>query len=275
MGSSIFSKHPFLIAHAIQLGRCQYRGTVRWSFVSRVPKIAHATALNTARNTIDQLVWEPCHNYTMPCQGCSTRVGKHHSCHMQVSSNLQQCMEDDLLLVAIDAQHHGSHHKTVLEEKLSQDQCEKDPNFCLLPSGNSSKIGFLWKQGVSLLVFLLRVLEASQHSSGLCLEEAALFIPLDGEPPIVRHIIFRFNLPHVNEIKNFIIITGFVFKMLCFSNLVLPELMFVFAHEISSWLLLLLLFRRWPYSVPTCLLFDCPLLLELQPLCCRSRWSHH
>ena len=37
---------------------------------------------------------------------------------MQVSSILQQCKEDVLLLVAIDTQHHGSHHKIVLEEKL-------------------------------------------------------------------------------------------------------------------------------------------------------------
>ena len=42
--------------------------------------------LNTARNTIDQLVWEPCHNYTVPCKGRSTSVGRHHSCHMQVSA---------------------------------------------------------------------------------------------------------------------------------------------------------------------------------------------
>ena len=66
---------------------------------------------------------------------------------MQVSAILQQCMEDDLPLVAIDAQHHGSHPKTFLEEKLSQDQCEKKPNFCWLPSGNSSEIRVLWKQG--------------------------------------------------------------------------------------------------------------------------------
>ena len=32
---------------------------------------------------------------------------------------LQQCMVDDLLLVAIGTQYQGSHHKTVLEKKLS------------------------------------------------------------------------------------------------------------------------------------------------------------
>ena len=107
-------QHPFLIAHAIQLGRCLHRATVQWSFVPRVPKLTRATVLSTARNSIDQLVWEPCHNLTVPCQGCSTSVGVHRSCHMQLSSILQQCMEDDLLLVAVDTQRHGSYHKIVL-----------------------------------------------------------------------------------------------------------------------------------------------------------------
>ena len=38
---------------------------------------------------------------------------------MQVSSILRQYKEDDLLLVVIDTQHHDSHRKTVLEERLS------------------------------------------------------------------------------------------------------------------------------------------------------------
>ena len=42
-----------------------------------------------------------------------------HSCGVQVSSVLQQCMEDDLLLVTIDTQHHGSRHENVLGEKPS------------------------------------------------------------------------------------------------------------------------------------------------------------
>ena len=33
--------------------------------------------------------------------------------------NLTAIKEDDLLLVAIDTQHHGSQHETVLEGKLS------------------------------------------------------------------------------------------------------------------------------------------------------------
>ena len=46
-------------------------------------------------------------------------VEEHHSCHMQVSSIMQQCEEDGLLLLAIDTQHHDSHHWTVREGKLS------------------------------------------------------------------------------------------------------------------------------------------------------------
>ena len=97
-------------------------------FVSR---FAHATVLSRTRNSIDQLAWETWHNYTVPCQRYPTSVWEHHSCHMQVSSILQQCMEDDLVLVVGDIQHHGSHHKIVLEGKLFWDQYEKDPIFLL------------------------------------------------------------------------------------------------------------------------------------------------
>ena len=89
--------------------------------------------------------------------------------------------EDDLFLVAIDTQHHGSHDRTVFEENTSQDRCEKDSNFCWLPSGNSSEIRVLWKEGNPFVGVPLRVLEVSQHSCGLCVEEVALFVRLDGE----------------------------------------------------------------------------------------------
>ena len=88
------------------------------ALIPSVPKLAHATVSNTARNSIDLLVWEPCHSYAVLCQECSTIVEMHHSYHMQVSSILQQQMVDDLLLVAVGTQHHDSHHKIVLEERL-------------------------------------------------------------------------------------------------------------------------------------------------------------
>ena len=112
---------------------------MRWPLVSSVPKLAHATADNTVRNSIDRLVWESYHKCVVLCQECSTSVGRHRSCHMQVSSVLQQYVVDDLLLVAIDIRHHDSHHKTVLEERLF---C----NLCWLPDGNSSEILVLWKK---------------------------------------------------------------------------------------------------------------------------------
>ena len=66
--------------------------------------------------------------------------------HMQVSSVLQQCMVDDLLLVAIDTRRHDSHLKIVLGGKPFWGQCGKDPNFCWLPFGNSSEILTSWTQ---------------------------------------------------------------------------------------------------------------------------------
>ena len=72
---------------------------------------------------------------------------------------------------------------------------------------------------ICLFVFLLFVLETSQYPSGLCLEEVALLVSLDGEHPSSSHIVLRFDLPHVNEIKNLIVKPGFVLKMFRFSKL--------------------------------------------------------
>ena len=96
-------QHLLLSAHAVWLRCCLYRSTVYSSIGSR---FAHATVLSTTRNSIDQLVWVPCHCYAVLCQRYSTNVWGHHSCHMQVSSILQQCSEDVLLLVEVDTQHH-------------------------------------------------------------------------------------------------------------------------------------------------------------------------
>ena len=44
------------------------------ALVSSVPKLAYATVKNTVPNSIDRLVWEPCHSYAVPCQERSTSV---------------------------------------------------------------------------------------------------------------------------------------------------------------------------------------------------------
>ena len=108
MGSSVFSNAASISDRS--------RGSVKASFCavllcdgslkSSVPKLAYATVKNTACNSINRHVWEPCHSNAVLCQECPT--------HMQVSSVLQQYMLDDLLLVAVDIRHHDSHHKTVL-----------------------------------------------------------------------------------------------------------------------------------------------------------------
>ena len=57
MGSSIFSKHLFFDRSRDSVRTLPVPWeTVRWSSVSRVPKLDHATVLSTARKTIDQLV---------------------------------------------------------------------------------------------------------------------------------------------------------------------------------------------------------------------------
>ena len=90
----------FCPAHAVQLG-C--RATVLSYFVSR---LAHATLLSTTRNSIDQLAWEPCHNYIVPCQGCSTSVGGHRSCRI----NFCWLPFEVNLFVRLDGEHPSSGH---------------------------------------------------------------------------------------------------------------------------------------------------------------------
>ena len=63
---------------------------------------------------------------------------------------------------------------------------------------------FVEAGGIRLLIFLLFVLKTSQSPSGLCLEEVTLCVRLDGEHPLSGHIIFRLDLPHVDEIKNLV-----------------------------------------------------------------------
>ena len=130
------------------------------------------------------------------------------------------------------------------------------------------------------MVILLLVLETSQYPSGLCPAEVALLVSLDGDHPSSRHIFLRFDLPHVNEIKNLhcqprICAQDASLQQFDCSIVVLPELMLLFMHKISSWPLLLLLFHRWPYGVPACRWFVCQLLLGRQLMCCWNRWSLH
>ena len=137
---------PILLAHVHQWRFLLCRSAVRWPLVSSVLQLVCATAGKTVRNSIGRLVCEPCRGYAVVRQECSTSVWRHRSCHMQVSSVLQQYMVDDLLQVAIDIRLLYSHQKIVFEGRLFWDQCGTDPNFCWLPFGNSSEILVLWTQ---------------------------------------------------------------------------------------------------------------------------------
>ena len=93
------------------------------------------------------------------------------------------------------------------------------PTFAGGHSATHPKSGSCGSTGIRLLIFLLFVLETSQYLSGLCLEKVTLLVRLDGEHPSSSHIIFRLNLPHVDEIRNHVFNPGSVLQMFCFSNL--------------------------------------------------------
>ena len=197
--------HLLLTSHAIQLKCCLCCATVQSIFGSR---FAHASGLNTTHNSIGQLAWEPCPNCTVPCPQCSTSVEGHHSYRVPVSSILQQCKEDDLLLVAFDTQHHDSHHKIDVKGV---------PTLYL---ASHPKFGFCRSRRMRLLILPLFVLETSQCPSCFCFEEVSLFVRLDDEHPSSGLIISRFNLPRVTKIKNLVINPGFVLQVFCFRKLI-------------------------------------------------------
>ena len=102
---------------------------------------------------------------------------------------------------------------------------------------------------ICLLMLLLFVLVTSQCPSGLCLEEVALFVCLDGEHPSSGHIISRFNLPHVDRDQKTrwqpkICTLDVLVQQTACSIPVLLERMFSVVHGISFRPLFLLPFRR-------------------------------
>ena len=118
MGSHIFSNAASLsvISHAIQV-RCHLCRALVWStFCSN---FVHMCGLSTTLSTSVS----SCGNHAIATQclvrNVPTASRSIISCHKQVSLDLQRYKEDDLLLVELDTQHHGSHHKTVLDRKLS------------------------------------------------------------------------------------------------------------------------------------------------------------
>ena len=82
----------------------------------------------------------------------------------------------------------------------------KNPNFCWLSFGNSTKnlclvgtgnrsVGNLWKLHSTHLAFAPR--------------EVALFVGLHGKHPSSRRVVSRLELPHINEVNNLVAKQGF------------------------------------------------------------------
>ena len=82
-------------------------------------------------------------------------------------------------------------------------------------------------RGTGLLVILLLIMETSQYPSGVCPEEVSLLFGLDGDHPSSGHIVRRFDLSQVNEIKNFIVNPGIVLEMFRSSKLLVVSFYFL------------------------------------------------
>ena len=133
-------------------------------------------------------------------------------------------MVDDLLLVAIDIRHRDPHHKIVLERKVN---VEKIPTFAGCHQATHPKSWSCGRRRIVLLVIFLFILETSQYPSSLRPEEVALFVGLGGKYPSSGHMILRFELPQINEIKNLIVNPGFPLEVLCFSELLVVSSSFL------------------------------------------------
>ena len=82
-------------------------------------------------------------------------------------------------------------------------------------------------KGIGLYVILLLVLETSQYPSSLRPEEVALLVSLDGEYPSSGHMVLRFDLPQINEIRNLIVNPGFPLEVFRFSKLLVVSSYFL------------------------------------------------
>ena len=72
----------------------------------------------------------------------------------------------------------------------------------------------MWKRPQLLLAAKWQLIRNAGHvdtgdPTGLCFEEVALLVGLDGEYLSSGHTVLRFDLPQINEIKNVIVNPGF------------------------------------------------------------------
>ena len=118
-----------------------------------------------------------CRHYKVPFPTCSTSVEAHHSCHKKVSSILQQCTEDDLLLVAIDTHNITIHTiRRSLKESCLKINVKNVPILAVCHLATHPKSRSCGSRRICLLIFLLFVLETSQYPSCLRLEEVTFFL---------------------------------------------------------------------------------------------------
>ena len=101
----------------------------------------------------------------------------------------------------------------------------------------------MWKRPQLLLAAIWQLIRNAGlvdtgDPTGLCFEEVALLVSLDGEHPSSSHIISLLNLPHVNEVKKphcqlRMCTQDVSLQQTACSIFVVPELMLPSVHEIS------------------------------------------
>ena len=107
---------------------------------------------------------------------------------------------------------------------------EKIPSFvgCYLATHLKSRSGR--SRRICPQVLLLFLLESSQYSSLLCLEEVALLVGFNGKYPSTCHVILR------SHCQSRISTRCVSFQQTACSILILPGLTLLFVHEIAFWL---------------------------------------
>ena len=174
MGSNLFSNVASPFDRARDSIEMLCSATVQSIFGSR---FAHASGLSTLHNSIGQLAWEPCPNCTVLCPKCSTSVEEHiHA----VSKFHQSCSNVRRMTCFWWQLAHNITIHTIrmsLNERCLEIDVKNVPTLAGCYLATHPKSGSCGSRRIGLLMFLLFILETSQYTSCLCLEEVTLFCP--------------------------------------------------------------------------------------------------
>ena len=158
-----------------------------------------------------------------------------------------------------------------LKEGCFEINVEKIPTFSCCHLAAHPKSRSCGSRGIGLKVILLLVLETSPSS--LRPDEVALLVGLDGEYLSSGHIVLRFDLSQIKEIKNLWGESRISTRGVSLQHTACRADAFFRARDLHL-ALALAAFPQVPY-VPACLWFDCQLLSGIQLVHCWNSRSLH